>query len=128
MRAFIFGMLVSVVVAGAAWGQASDAALRDRVNQLVEKLDASKVEARKAAEDGLIKLGPRILPFLPELPRVTSAERKQPLDIIAKQAEVTPNFYTGDGSIGLMAGKPAEKALVIYSGPFRIAFRQFTIL
>src|SRR5579883_1247286 len=62
-----------------AWGQASDAALRDRVMQLVEKLGAPKVEARKAAEEALIKLGPKVLPFLPEAAKSDSAERKEQL-------------------------------------------------
>src|SRR4051794_33502670 len=66
----------------AAQAQTSDAALRDRVLQLVEKLDASKMEARQAAEAGLIKLGPRVLPLLPELPRTASAEQKQRLERI----------------------------------------------
>jgi hypothetical protein len=48
------------------WAQGSDAALRDRVSQLVERLDATKLEAQQAAEEALIKLGPRILPFLPD--------------------------------------------------------------
>jgi len=46
------------------------------------------------------------------------------LDIVCKKAEISPNFFTGDGSIGLMGGKPAEAALIVYSGPFRVAFKQ----
>src|SRR5262249_39058998 len=46
------------------------------------------------------------------------------LDVIARKAEVTPYFATGDGTIGLMAGAPAAGALVQYSGPFRIALKQ----
>jgi hypothetical protein len=53
--------------AGLASGQeASDAALRDRVLQLVERLDAGAPEARDAAEAALKKLGSRALPLLPE--------------------------------------------------------------
>lgn len=191
-------LLFLLLFAVAAQAQ-TDAALRDRVNQLVERLDAPKLEARQAAEDGLIKLGPRILPMLDAL-KGGSPERKErvehirsklnearevtnlgaskvtlkgqgirlsevlqklqtqtgnlitdlreqegaeatnpsldldiddkpffeALDTICKLAELTPNFYTGDTSIGLMAGKPAAKALVEYAGPFRIAFRQVT--
>jgi hypothetical protein len=180
------------------WGQASDAALRDRVLQLVERLDAPKVEAQKAAEDALVKLGPRILPLLPAVTKTTSPGRKErleriraalqeaeeesnvgaakvtiqgkgirlteaiqklqaqsgnaitdlreqmgaavtnpaldldiagkpffeALDEIARKAEVTPYFATGDGSVGLMAGAPPAAPLVQYSGPFRIALRQ----
>src|SRR5205823_14282894 len=46
------------------------------------------------------------------------------LDVVCNQAEVTPNFFTGDGTIGLMPGKPPEKALVVYTGPFRVSFKQ----
>jgi hypothetical protein len=46
------------------------------------------------------------------------------LDVIAEKAEVTPNFYTGDGTIGLMAGKPPVRKYVLYNGPFRIAFKR----
>jgi hypothetical protein len=185
-----------------ALAQASDAALRDRVLQLVERLGAPKVETGQSAEEALIKLGPRALPFLPDalkganaeqarrLERVRQALREaqdqsnlgaskitikgqgirltealkqlqtqsgnmisdlreqegaevtnpaldldiadkgffEALDEIARQAEVTPNFYTGDGSIGLMAGKPPEGGLVQYVGPFRIAFKQLGTL
>jgi len=200
MRSALGSMLVVLALAGGARGQAIDAALRDRVEQLVAKLDAPKMEARKAAEDALIKLGPRILPLLPEgtkagtkervqqLERIRAALREkleetnlgaskvtlkvngirlsevlqklqsqtgnmisdlreaegaevtnpsldlefegvpffQALDEIARKAEVIPNYYTGDGSIGLMAGKPPEKGLVQYVGPFRVAFKQIS--
>src|SRR5262245_16715427 len=59
---------VVLVVAGGQPGrsQTDNTALRDRVNQLVERLESPKKEVRQAAEDGLIKLGPRILTLLPE--------------------------------------------------------------
>ena len=90
MRRERFGLVVSVCLVGAhwvlgmpaAWGQGSDAALRDRVQQLVERLDAPKLEAQKAAEDALVKLGPRIIPFLPETTKSTSAARKERLERI----------------------------------------------
>jgi hypothetical protein len=199
--ALVFGVGVAaaaLVVSAGARAQTADAALKDRVNQLVERLEAPKMEARKAAEDALIKLGPRVLPLLPEPEKVAGAERKQrlvrvrealreavdqinlgaskvtlqakgmrlsevvqklqaqtgnaltdlreaegaeagnpsldldikdkpfleALDIVCKQAEITPNFFTGDGTIGLMAGKPPEKGLILYTGPFRVAFKQ----
>ncbi|WP_165064201.1 hypothetical protein [Paludisphaera rhizosphaerae] len=61
-----------VLAAASAWGapafaqEAGDAALRDRVLQLVERLDSEKPEARDAAEAALKKLGSRALPLLPE--------------------------------------------------------------
>ena len=72
---------------------AADAALKDRVLQLVDRLDADKVEARDTATASLIKLGPKILPLLPDAATVKSAERKERLEriraaLIAKQDEV----------------------------------------
>lgn len=188
---------------------AQDAALRDRVNQLVGRLDADKVDARDAAEKALIELGAKALPLLPDVPAAKSAEQKQrlerirealvagqeqdrfaaskatirgegirlsealkqlqqqtgnlvtdlreqqgqeatnpaldldiedrpffeALDIIAKAAGVSPTFYTGDGSVGLLAGAadlpnqiggggPKLAQPVVYTGPFRVRFRQ----
>ncbi|AGA30860.1 hypothetical protein [Singulisphaera acidiphila] len=202
MAAVVFlGLTVMVSDVGA---QTSDAALRDRVLQLVDRLGAPKLEARKAAEEALIKLGPRILPLLPEAGKAKKDERSEglervraalleaqnqdpanlgaakvtikgtgirltevikalqtqsgnvltdlreqegaeatnppldlditdkpfleALDIIARKAELTPNFYTGDGSIGLMAGIPPSTYRVLYSGPFRITLRQIGAL
>ena len=198
------GLLVMVLATSSVvLGQTSDAALGDRVRQLVEELDASKMEARQAAEDGLIKLGPPALPFLPELPRSASAEQKQrlervrnalrdaadsqanlgaskvtiagkglrlsevlrqlqkqsgnlitdlrepegaeatnpaldleirdkpffeALDEVARKADVVPNPFTGDGSIGLMAGKLPETLLVKDAGPFRVTFTQIAVV
>jgi hypothetical protein len=209
------GLLAACAWAGGlSFGQAPDAALKDRVSQLIEKLDAPKAEARDAAEAALIKLGPRILPLLPDPAKVKGAEAKkriakvrtaliedqeqanlgpsivtikregirlsevlkqlqsqsgnvisdlreqfgaeatnpsldldiekkpffEALDLIAEKAGVTVNFFTGDGTIGLMAGGTASdgqsapknapappKPLRIYSGPFRIVFKQFAI-
>jgi hypothetical protein len=204
MRNQRFAFFMFLLWGATAWGQGSDAALRDRVLQLVEKLDASKMEARQAAEESLVTLGPRVLPFLPEVTRSTGAERKQrleriraalqeaqdatnlgaskvtirgqgirlsevvqklqaqsgnaitdlreqmgaevtnpaldleivdrpffeALDEVARKAGVTPYFYTGDGTLGLMAGAPptastaASPVQVQYSGPFRLALKQ----
>jgi len=196
-KLLVLSVLV-LILAGPASGQSGDAALRDRVAQLVERLNSPKLETSKAAEEGLIKLGPRVLPLLPDsskgagaegetrLGRVREALRAaadrtnlgaskvtirgkglrlsevlqqlqaqtdnvitdlreqqggepsnpaldldlvdvpffEALDRVAAKAEVTPNFYTGDGTIGLMPGKPPKAPLVQYSGPFRIAFKQ----
>jgi len=58
------------------------------------------------------------------------------LDLVAEKAGVKITPYTGDGTIGLMAGgmEPApgmparSKPLVVYSGPFRVEFKQFAIV
>jgi hypothetical protein len=189
----------------------ADAALKDRVLQLVDRLDAEKVEARDTAMASLIKLGPKILPLLPDAATVTNAERKdrlgrirtaltakqeetntgttkvtiigkgirlsealqqlqkqtgnaitdvreqvgadvtnpaldldlrdkpffEALDQIARLAEISVTFSTGDGSIGIMAGAsmtpapgaPAAKPkpLIVYSGPFRVELQQVSL-
>ena len=60
--------------------ETTDAALRDRVLQLIERLDEPKPEARDEAEARLIKLGARALPLLPDPASVTSKERKERLE------------------------------------------------
>ena len=190
---------------GTARGQGPDAALRDRVAQLVERLGSAEESTRKAAEESLVKLGARALPLLPaegevddearreaigrvraaveaaaganlgastvtirgEGIRLTEALRQlqsqsgnpitdlreqfgaeatnpamdldiearpffEALDVIASKAGVVPNFFTGDGSVGLMAGylgeggvEPAgEEPFRAYPGPFRVVLRQ----
>jgi hypothetical protein len=203
--------ILAIVGSSAARAQAvSDAALRDRVLQLVERLDSPTAEARESATTSLIKLGAKVLPLLPDPATVKSAERKdrlervraalrvkeeevntgasrititgkgirlsealqqlqkqsgnaitdlreqlgaevtnpgldldlrdkpflEALDEIARLADVTTTFTTGDGSIGLMSGargnpdgsppsRPAGlKPMVQYSGPFRIELKQ----
>jgi len=207
----ISAFLVVMPLARAARAQATaDAALKDRVLQLVERLDADKPEARETATASLIKLGPKILPLLPDAATVKSTERKdrlekiraalrekgneinsaassvtitgkgirlsealqqlqkqtgnpitdlreqlgaevtnpaldleikdkpffEALDIIARLAEVSISFSTGDGSIGIMAGgmygaapgaPPRGKPIIQYSGPFRIELQQLSL-
>jgi hypothetical protein len=210
------GLLVFALGAGLrAIAQTPDAALKDRVMQLLERLDAPKADARDAAEAALIKLGPKVLPLLPEPQKVKSEEVKkrlakikseindaqekasvgpsivtikgqgirlsealkqlqsqsgnlitdlreqnnaeatnpaldldidkktffEALDVIVERAGLSLNFFTGDGSIGLMAGaamegpeaapsaskEPPPKPMKIYSGPFRILFKQILV-
>ncbi|HEX8204202.1 MAG TPA: hypothetical protein VF590_27235 [Isosphaeraceae bacterium] len=210
----VAGGLVAVFVlaGGAARGQGSDAALRDRVAQLVERLESPKVEARDAAEAALIGLGARALPLLPESAKPGDADRNarleriraalgeaqdqanfaattvtirgrgirlseaikqlqartgnpitdlreqfgaevtnpaldleivdrpffEALDEVARKAGVTLNFFTGDGSIGLMAGPgegaPPEGAVApppgsspIHAGPFRVVLKRIEL-
>jgi hypothetical protein len=79
----LVGAAIALVGHGAAGAQqASDAALRDRVLQLVERLDGDKPESRDAAEAALVKLGPKILSLLPEPGGATNEERKVRLDRI----------------------------------------------
>jgi hypothetical protein len=196
------GLALGAALAGQpARGQQADEALKDRVAQLVERLESSKTEAQAAAEKALINLGPKVLPLLPEVTKATGPDMKQrlerireslrdqqdqasldaskvtirgkgirlteaikqlqaqtgnpitdlreqfgadatnpsldldivdkkffeALDEIAQKAEVSLNFFTGDESIGLMAGdKPDEiggkRMAPLYTGPFRVVF------
>lgn len=188
-----------------ACGQASDAALKDRVGQLVEKLGSDKAEVRDAAEKALMEIGAKALPLLPEAKEKKGGEREarvekirealresldptnlgaslvtiqvekirlsealralqkqtgnliteqrdeptnpsfdldfkdkpffEALDEIAARAEVGLNFFTGDGSIGIVdrtnMARPGGKGKgdapeVLYSGPFRVEFKQVT--
>jgi hypothetical protein len=192
--------LASAPRQAAAQAETADAALRDRVLQLVERLDDPKPETRDDAQARLIKLGPKILTVLPDSSTITSKERKErldrvkaalqeaqsetktgasrvtiqakgvrlteavaqlqkqtgnaitdvreslgaevtnpaididisnlpfheALDRVCKLAEVSTNAFTGDGSIGITAGKPPKEPLIQYVGPFRVAFKQLT--
>jgi hypothetical protein len=204
-------LAIGMIAGPANAQQVSDSAFKDRVAQLVERLESPKVETRAAAEKSLIELGTRALPFLPtavdkkktdlservERVRTTLREKEEQVnlgpskitlkgtgirlteaikalqtqsgnaitdlreangaeatnpaldldiddkpfyeafDIIAEKAGVTFTPYTGDGTLGIMAGgmadavpgKPAMgKPLLVYSGPFRIQFKQIAIV
>jgi len=96
-RAFGSNLLASLaLLAPLYWSHAraqtetADAALRDRVLQLIERLDDPKPAARDEAEARLIKLGARALPLLPDPASVTSQERKERLEKVRatlRQAE-----------------------------------------
>ena len=86
-RAFGSNLLASLaLLAPLFWShvqaqtETTDAALRDRVVQLIERLDDPKPEARDEAEARLIKLGTRALPLLPDPASVTSKGRKERLE------------------------------------------------
>jgi hypothetical protein len=204
--AWALGWLAVALVSASSGQQVSESALKDRVAQLVERLESPKVETRAAAEKSLIDLGLRVLPLLPsgvdpkkkdlaeriERIRTTLQEKDEnanlgaskvtlkgkairltealkslqtqsgnvivdireangeevtnpaidvdiadkpffeALDIVAEQAGINFTPYTGDGTIGVTAGAMAApnmpkpgKPLVVYSGPFRIQFKQF---
>lgn len=104
--ALAVGLLVSVPgFAGLARGQGADAALRDRVGQLVERLDSPKREARDAAEKALMELGPRALPFLPEASPTGSADRNQRLDRIRQALRETQDQAGPGPSMVTLVGK-----------------------
>jgi len=83
----VFGV---VLIEPAAARQEVSAALRDRVAQLLERLESDDADRQAQAEEALIKLGPDVLSLLPE-PTDAPAELKERLDRIrtalADQAE-----------------------------------------
>jgi hypothetical protein len=84
MTRFLALSLLLLVPLATARGQGSDAALRDRVARLVEKLEAEKTEARDAAEKTLVELGPKALPYVPEPTKGDAADKKARLERVRK--------------------------------------------
>ena len=77
LSGWVLGLFLGLSGAISAPGQdAGDAALKDRVTQLVERLGAEKAEVREAASKALTKLGPRILPLLPDQAAMPGGLRK----------------------------------------------------
>ncbi len=68
------------VLAARGQTESTDAALHDRVLQLVDRLDAPKAEAREAAMASLVKLGPKILPMLPDVATLPAGNRKEQIE------------------------------------------------
>jgi hypothetical protein len=74
----------------------TDAALRDRVLQLVDRLEAPKPEAREAALASLLKLGPKALPMLPDPATLPAGNRKDQIEKLRAslrnaEEEINPN-------------------------------------
>jgi hypothetical protein len=85
-----------------AQGEA-DAAVRDRVLQLVERLGDPKPEARDEAQARLIKLGGKILPLLPESTG-TDKDRNDRLDRVrAALKESADEANTGASKVTIQA-------------------------
>ncbi|RUL88938.1 serine/threonine-protein kinase [Tautonia sociabilis] len=68
IRRWTWGVAVlgMILVGSPASAQEISAALRDRVAQLIERLEQGEPSERDSAEEALVKLGSRILPLLPE--------------------------------------------------------------
>ncbi|MGC8644068.1 MAG: hypothetical protein ACP5XB_29765 [Isosphaeraceae bacterium] len=93
---------------GSRWkplqSQTADAALRDRVLQLVERLDDPKAGRRDDAQARLIKLGSKILPLMPDPKSVASKERKERLEKIrAALRKEEPVTNTGAAKVTIQA-------------------------
>ncbi len=83
----------------------ADAALRDRVLQLVDRLEASTADAREAATASLIKLGPKILPLLPDPATAKTAERKERLERVRAALRVKDDDVNTKASRVTLSGK-----------------------
>jgi len=106
--ALFLACLCVVTIGGArrAYAQAqSDAALRDRVLQLVDRLDAPAADARETATTSLIKLGPKVLPLLPDPATVKSDERKQRLERVRTALRVKDEEVNTKASRVTISGK-----------------------
>ena len=92
-------------IAGGSLGQgANDAALKDRVLQLVDRLDAPNKEAQDAAQASLIKLGPKILDLLPDAAAAKTPERKRRLEKVrATLKDMQPDLSTAATKITIKA-------------------------
>jgi hypothetical protein len=87
-----------------AQNDTADAALRDRVLQLVERLGDPKPEARDDAQARLIKLGPKVLPLLPEPLAGSEKDRKERLDRVrAALKELQEETSTGASLVTIQA-------------------------
>jgi len=90
MRRRILSTLASWLVALVTWAAApapAAEALPASVERLVEQLDAPQLARREAAQEQLEKLGPAVLPLLPENRDVTSAEVRARLDRLRQRLQ-----------------------------------------
>ncbi len=83
----------------------SDAALRDRARQLLERLESADAKVSEAAGQGLIKLGPRVLPFLPDAAAVKKPEIKARLASIRGEIEKAGSEVDVKASLVTLTGK-----------------------
>jgi hypothetical protein len=97
--------LVAPIASVKSFGQADgDAALRDRVLQLVDRLDSGAKQSQDAAQASLIKLGPKILPLLPDAATAKTPERKQRLEKIRTTLkEMEPDVTTAASKVTIKA-------------------------
>jgi hypothetical protein len=89
-------VLLSIDLRAQTQAAATDAALRDRVVQLVDRLSAPTPEAREAAVASLIKLGPKVLPLLPDPATAKTPQLKELFERVrtglrAQEDEVNTN-------------------------------------
>lgn len=101
LKAAVLGLVIAGSTPGQDQGPAVDAAVRDRVAQLLERLSSPEPRVRETAADALLKLGPRILSLLPdsigaedspqgkELNRVRSALREMEEQSLVQPSKIS---------------------------------------
>jgi hypothetical protein len=121
-------LLVGWMLAGQA-APAADDDLRLEVRRLVRQLDATQLVQREAAEEELLKLGPRVLELLPPVTDRASAEVKQRLGRIRQKLQRAAAEAATRPSLITLRGKavPLSKVLAVLqeqSGNKIVDFRQ----
>jgi len=110
-------MLASLLLAGCAILGQADAAqnddLRLNVRRLVRQLDAMQLAQREAAEQELLKLGPKVLELLPQPGQRTSAEVRQRLGRIRQKLQLVAAESAAQSSLITLSGEaiPLSKVL-----------------
>ena len=100
------GCLLGLPVLGAnGQSESTDAALRDRVLQLVERLDSPKPEIRESATASLTKLGPKILPILPDTSKLPAGDRKDRIEQLRAALKVAEEEIQPGASRVTLEGK-----------------------
>jgi hypothetical protein len=102
-QAQITGAILAVGTLASAQ-QITESALKDRVAQLVERLESPKMESRASAEKSLIELGSKVLPLLPT--KVDKAKT----DLVERLERVRSSIAAKDEQTNLGASKITLKA------------------
>jgi hypothetical protein len=103
LRRVALAMGLALIVGGAA--RAQDAALRDRVQQLVGRLQGGTAAEQEAAETALVGLGARALPVLPEPSTLADAASRERLERVRRAIEESGQARAGEASKVTIRGK-----------------------
>ncbi len=87
--------------------QISESALKDRVAQLVERLESPKMESRASAEKSLIDLGPKVIALLPT--KIDTTKK----DLVERLERIRSSIQAKDDQTNLGASKITLKAKAI---------------
>ncbi|QDV33358.1 hypothetical protein [Tautonia plasticadhaerens] len=87
IRRWAIGLAALGAMGDGAPAQEISAALRDRVAQLVDRLESEDGDERDQAEEALVKLGARILPLLPEADEDSGDDLRERLSRIRASLE-----------------------------------------